>query len=361
MAWLAPAPADAAGTGLAPQSTMSDEFPSDIQGEDPRQLERRVVRLQGLLRIYRWCLGATLLLVGLLTILLFYAKVPPLGRAIVIDGKPLAMVRNEQAAVAVRQRLLAPAGGADGRATFRESWEDATRPTNGERILSINEAIRLLRGKVTVVKEAFAIEASGNQLVVVPTREMAQAVLDRLKAKYASPSDAVVRMTKLSPAPTIRPCTELPPKIVSDESEAVNRLTNARSRRTYAIRAGDYPERIASSHGMSLDEFWDLNPGLKGQTLHPGQQVQVFGRQGGLTVVTIKETVTTVTTPPPFAKEKTVALPRGQKKVLDPGRPGRKRVRWEITMNNEREVSRRPLGEEIVVEPRPQRVLIGTK
>jgi LysM repeat protein len=340
---------------------MSEEHPSDVRSEDFHLLERRALRLHGLLRIYRWCLATSLLLVALLMVLLFYAKAPPLGRAVLIDGKPAAMVRNEKAATAVRERLLAVGGGAEGRATFRESWEDATRPVDGGRILSVNEAVRLLKGKVTVLREAFAIEEGGNQLVVVPSREMAQAVLDRLKAKYASPSDAVVRLTKLSPAPVIRPCTALPSKIISDEAQAVVQLTNARCEQAHAVKVGDYPERIASSHGMSVAELWSLNPGLKGQTLQPGQRVQVFGKHSGLTVVTIKETWTTVSVPPAVRKEPSAQLARGQKRVAEPGQPGRKRVRWEVTMNNEREMSRRPLGEEIIVPPQPQRILIGTK
>jgi len=340
---------------------MSEERPADVRSEDFRLLERRALRLHALLLIYRWCLVAALSLVAVLVLLLFYAKAPPLGRLIVIDGRPTALVRNEKAATAVRERLLAGGGGVNGRATFRESWEDATHPVDGGSILSVNEAVRLLQGKVTVLREAFAIEEGGNQLVVVPSREMAQAVLDRLKAKYASPSDAVVRLTKLSPPPVIRPCTALPSEIIADEAEAVNQLTNSRCEQTHVVKAGDYPERIASSRDMSLAELWRLNPGLKGQTLRPGQQVRVYGKHGGLTVVTIKETVTTVSIPPGVRKEPTATLARGQKRIVDPGQPGRKRVRWEVTMRNEREVSRRPLGEEIIAPPKPQLIQIGTQ
>ncbi len=340
---------------------MAQEHPSDVRSEDLRLLERRNLRLLGLLRLYRWCLVASLLLIAVLMVLLFYAKAPPLGRAILIDGKPVALVRNERAAAAVRQRLLGSAGGPGGRATFRETWGDETRRTDGERILSVSEAVRLLKGKVTVLREAFAIEESGHQLVILPSREMALTVLDRLKAKYASPSDAVVRKTRLQPEPAIRPCTVLPAEIVTDEAQAADLLTNARRQETYTVLAGDFPERIASAHGMAVRELWDLNPGLRGRSLHPGQQVRVLGRHSGLTVVTIKETVTTVAIPAGVRRQTTSELPRGQKRVAQPGRAGSKRVRWEVTMNDAREVSRRPLGEEVIAAPQPQLVLIGTK
>lgn len=340
---------------------MSDHSQEDHKPEEQRLLERRALRLQGLLRIYRWCLATALVVIGILTGLLLFAKAPAFGRAILIDGKSILMVRNASAATAVRERLLQPAGGADAGATFREKWEDVTRPTDGEPVCTVNEAVRLLRDKVTVLKEAFAIEESGRQLVVVPTREMAQSVLDQLKARYGSPTDAVVRMTKLRPEPMVRPCVVLPANIVTDQQQAVNCLSGARRPRSYRLKAGDYPERIAAANDMTLDEFRALNPGLSRAGLHPGQQVQVMGQHGGLTVVTVKETVSTEAIPPPVRRQPTVTLPRGQKKIAEPGKAGRRRVRWEITMNNDREVLRRSLSEEIIAEPQPQLVLVGTK
>jgi LysM repeat protein len=326
-----------------------------------RLLGRRVTRLEGLLRLYRLGLAAAAGVVVLLAALLLFAKAPVFGRAILIDGKSLVLVRNEKAAVAVRNRLLASVGGADGGATFKQKWEDVTRPTDGEPVLSVNDAVRALRGKVTVLKEAVAIEASGLRLVVVPNRELAQSVLDQLKARYASPSDAVVRSTELQPLPLIRPCAVLPEKIITDPQQAVQALLRARREGTHEVRAGDYPERIATAHDMSLEQFWQLNAGLRGQTLHPGQQVRVLTTRGGLTVVTVRETEVIVTIPAPVTKQATATLPKGQKQVADPGRPGSKRVRWRVTMRNDREVSRRLLKEEIMTEPKPQIVLVGTK
>lgn len=337
---------------------MSEDQHADPKDQQIRLLERRVLQLQAQLRMCHWGAGAAALLVVLIGGVLLFGRTPPVARAIVIDGKPVVLVRSEKEAAVVRQRLLATAG--EGRATFRETWQDATRPTNGQRILSVSEAVRVLKDKVTVLKEAFAIEAGGNLLVVVPTQEMAQTVLDRAKAKYASPTDAVVRMTQLRPQPTVRPCTELPSRIVTEEDKAVAELAHSRRRMNYFIKAGDYPEQIAGKFGMTLDEFWEANPGLQGTTLHPGQRVQVLCKQPGLAVVTVKETVITETIPAGVQKQNSPTLPRGQTQITSPGKPGQRRVRWEITTTNDREVARRPLGEEIVSEPQPQLILVGT-
>jgi LysM repeat protein len=43
---------------------------------------------------------------------------------------------------------------------------------------------------------------------------------------------------------------------------------------TYTVKSGDSLERIARAHGMSLSEIKELN-GLKGATIHPGQELTV--------------------------------------------------------------------------------------
>ncbi|MEN6640832.1 MAG: G5 domain-containing protein [Armatimonadia bacterium] len=329
---------------------------------DPQLLERKLYRAQGLVRLYRWCLITALLVIGMLTMLLFFAKAPQLGRAILINDQVAAMVRSEKAAMAVRERLLAQANdGGPGQATFREKWEDVTRPVENGRLLSVGEAVEVLKPKVTVVKEACSIENAGVQLVIVPTKETALNVLDRLKLRYRAPTDAVVTATRLRPEPTIRPCTAVPSQILTDEAEAAARLNSARTQpEIHQVREGEYPDKIAAQHGLTLSEFRQLNPELEGKDLRVGQKVNVLFRTPGLVVVTVKQCVTTEQVPPPVKRSASKTLPKGAKKTVSPGKPGRKRVRWEITMYNDREARRRSLSEETVAEAEPQEILIGS-
>jgi hypothetical protein len=309
-----------------------------------------------MLTIYRLALGVAVAVIVVLAALLLFTKAPRFGRAIIIDGKTVVMVRNAKAASAVRERLLHEAGGA----MIKEKWEDAARPAEGGEAVSIADAVKLLKPRLTVVREAFAIQTGAAPLVIVPSKEVAQRVLDKLKSRFASPSDAVVRCTSLRPTPSIRPCTALPKEIVSDEAQAVARLGSARGLpEAYVVQPGDYPDRIAARSGMSLEAFWRLNSALRGRDLKVGERVQVQSRCG-LTVVTVKETVSSKPIPPPIERENSASVPLGQKKIVAAGKGGLKRVRWEITMHDEREVSRRSLSEEVTLEPEPQKVLIGT-
>jgi LysM repeat protein len=330
--------------------------------EDTRHLENRLQRLEHLVRLYRLGLGlACIIVLALLGVLLF-GKTPRYGRAIIINDHVVGMVRDEKAAAMVRERLLREGRGSfTGVATFREKWEDAARPVAGARMLSVKEAVRRLTPKVTVVVEACAIEAHGQQLIVAPSEEIAKGILNKLKARYASQSDAVVKSTRLQPEPVLRPVTVPPAELVSDILQGATQLSQVRATpKQYKVKQGDYPERIAAKHGMKVGELYKLNPGLRGATLQVGQELKVLGPGAGLVVVTVKEAATTVTVPPPVERTPSAKYAKGSQKTVDPGQPGKKRVRLEITMHNEREVSRRVLSEEVITAPKAKRVLVGT-
>jgi LysM repeat protein len=329
---------------------------------DAGQLERRVQRLEHLLRVYRLGLGLAVTAVLLLAALAFMGRSPRSGRAILVNDRIVAMVKNEKTAAAVRQRLLREGRGQyGGAATFHEKWEDETRPVEGARVLSLGEAVRVLESKVTVVVEAWAVEANGTQLLVTPSKDVAESVLSKLKSRYASQSDAVVRSTRLQPEPALRPVTVPPSEIVTDIMEGVRRLSEVRAKpEQHQVQAGEYPERIAAQHHMKLADLYRLNPGMRGSDLRVGQTLQVLGPGAGLVVVTVKETASTEAIAPPVQRVATRTLPKGVQKVGFAGLPGRRRVRYEVVMHNEQEVSRRVVSEENVSLPRPKQVLVGT-
>lgn len=330
--------------------------------EQQRQLERKVQRLQDLLRIYRASLGLAVLLVIVLTTLLICGKAPRYGRAILINGKVVAMVRNEKAATAVREHLLAEGkGGAVGQATFLQSWEDEPSPVDGARLLSVPEAEKLLRPRLTVVVGAFAIEANGLQLVVVPTREAAELVLNKLMFRYIAKDESVTRLPRLKPEPVIRPTTAPPSEVVTDVSEAVARLADARTQpETYVVKPGDCLEKIAAHFNMPVPALRRLNPQAKDKAMHPGQRLKVLGNNCGLTVVTVKQVTDTQEISPPVVRQLSPSLPKGETKVAFPGKPGRKSIQWQITLHNNKEIARKDLHEEVVLQPEPKRMLVGT-
>ncbi len=140
--------------------------------------DRRYLRMQAALRTYRLALLLAVILIVILTTVLLAGR-RHFARAIKIDGKVAILVANKKAADQVSSRLLKE-GKQDlpGEASFVQQWEDASWPIEDSEVLSVREAIELLRPMLSVVVSAAAIEVDGQEAVVIATEELARRVLD---------------------------------------------------------------------------------------------------------------------------------------------------------------------------------------
>jgi LysM repeat protein len=79
-------------------------------------------------------------------------------------------------------------------------------------------------------------------------------------------------------APTIeeRPVEIIPPTRRPEIKPEASEQTELK---TYKVRAGDYPHKIAKKHGVSLQAFYGVNPGVNWRRLRVGRMVNI--PQGG--------------------------------------------------------------------------------
>jgi LysM repeat protein len=334
---------------------------SDYKSAEAKEAEsdRGAVALHALQAEVRFLRAVLLLCIVVLLVLLAAMRVGGCGRpvrALMVDGKLACYVPNEAAAERVRKGLLEEAlGGLKNPAAIRERWE-VVRP----RVLSADEAMKLLRDKVHVQIEAFGIEVDGKVLLAVPTEADARQVLEMVKARFAPD-----RETLLAP-PRFRQTVRLVHAVVASEelyrdpAKAVERLLGTGGQTYHTVRAGDNPSKIAARYGMKLTDLWSLNPGLRGRDLKAGEKVLVSTSRPVLSVVTVREVTDRRPIPPPEEVERTAALPEGERKVVDEGEPGEKLVTLKATYENERRVKAQVLSERVIKQPRPRKVLLGT-
>ncbi len=64
---------------------------------------------------------------------------------------------------------------------------------------------------------------------------------------------------------------------------------------------------------------------------------------------------------PPVETQNSDALAKGERKVVYEGKPGSKRVRYEVRMHNEQVTDRKAISQEVIAQPEARRVLVGTK
>ncbi len=324
--------------------------------------DRRYLRMQAALRTYRTALLLAIIVIIVLSVTLLAGR-RRFARAIKIDGKIATLVASKKAADQVRSRLLRE-GKQDlpGQASFAEQWEDASWPIEGREVLSVPEAIELLRPRLSVLVSAAAIEVDGREAVVMATEELAKRVLDEVKRKYVGEDNAAlleppkfredVRIAEVS-----RPAVE----ILTELGIAVEQLTTSgTTAKTYVVKAGDWPAKIAHNHGMSLSKLKELNPGVASRILYPGDKLKVSAATAPLTVVTVKEEIRIEQLPPETREIHTPTLPQGKREVAREGKPGKKKIWDKVVYENGKAIRREPIRGIILEEPQAERVLVGT-
>lgn len=323
---------------------------------------RSAAQFEGQLRFYKTSSLILLAAVILLSALLIAGGRQKFGRAIKIDGDLVCLVRDQAAAQRVHEQLLKEGKGElPGSASLQEQWEDEPWPVDDNEVLSVGEAVeRLTSHGVTVLISAWTIEVNGVQTVNLPSETFAQDVLLKVKHQYVPENEKLIESTFLEDVAIVQ--TQAPAESVLTEiAAAVEALGRTKTEaKTYSVQAGEYPEKIAADHDMTIEEFYRLNPQTKGTTIHPGDKVKIAPAMAGITVKTVTEVSETVDVAPEVEKVYSVRVPRGETRVASEGVPGKKLVVKHKTYHNDKVVEQETKSTEIVEAPSPRQVLVGT-
>ena len=323
-----------------------------------------LVRLERAVSFYRNLSLALAVITIVLLAVLIIGRGQRFGRAIRIDDepKPICLVNDERAAELVHDRLLSEArGDLPGDANIEEHWEDVSWPVEDNQVLSVAQALEALRPRVHVVVEAAIIEVDGVRGVVMPSQQAAEDVLDAVKAQYVKEGDTIVGQQVFLEDVKISPGQARVGDVTREIGEAVKKLSQAkREAQSYTVKTGDFPEKIASDHHMQIADLWDLNPGLRGRTIHPGEKLKVSAPHAGITVKTVKEVTREVTLDVEVEQIKSASVPRGETRVVPGGAPPRKLLREQHTYHNDKLVEKKVTSGQIIDPGTPRRILVGT-
>lgn len=324
---------------------------------------RGASRLEAHLRFYKTTTLILLALVILLATIMMVGGRTKFARGIKIDGELVCLVKDQQAAQRVHQMLIESGkGDLPGDAALQQQWEDEPWPVEDNEVLSVEEAFNLLTERgITVLVDACTIEVNGTPTVALPGEEFARDVLDAVKAKHVVEGEKPVESQTFLEDVRIAPTQAKAGDVFTEIGLAVERLSQTRAEaKTYTVKAGDYPQKIAAAHGMSTADFYELNPDVRGSTIHPGDEVKVAPAMAGLTVKTVTEVSETVEIAPEVDRVHSASVPRGETRVATEGTPGKKLVVKHRTYHNDRLVEEETKESQIVEQPSRKRILVGT-
>lgn len=208
------------------------------------------------------------------------------------------------------------------------------------------------------------IYVDGQPVIALPSPGDAEAVLNELKARATSgiaepetePGFAQEIVIREEPAPQELWCTRV--------EEAVTRLTGSAPTpgEEYTVKPGDVGGTIARAHGLTLAQLEALNPGVVWTRLQVGQKLRVGGAPvPRITVVASGIEREQIPVPYPTIRKRDPDLPRGEKRLVQEGKPGVDECVFVVDY-----VDGKPIGErrlerrERVEEPQARIVHVGT-
>lgn len=246
------------------------------------------------------------------------------------------------------------------------------------------ETIQKLDSTIQIQAEASAIIIDGKPVVFLENQETAEDVIKRLKLAYVTQAQLdEIEARKAAPETELQPLKEnetrildvravenvsfdtekVSPDEIMSAKEAVTFLQKGTlEEKKYVVNEGDVLGTIANNHGLPLDQFLALNPGLTEDTVVKiGQEVNVTALKPFVNIIVEKEENRKEAIA--FANE-TVnddSMPKGETTVKQEGKNGERSVTYRISTENGATISSTVTSEVVLTEPVTHIVVKGTK
>ncbi|TCS80787.1 M23 family metallopeptidase [Tepidibacillus fermentans] len=238
-----------------------------------------------------------------------------------------------------------------------------------------NQTIHALNKIFHIEAVGTAIVINGKQVGVVKDKATADRILDLIKQGYLPKTDKnKIKAASLNEGPTIKvddvtikekvSLQELkvsPDEIMSEEDLLKLIKQGTLEQKKYKVQEGDTISDIANKHGLTTKQLYQLNPGLSGELIHIGDELNVTAMKSLVTVL-VKETVVQEE-PIPYAIEyqNDSSMYKGQTRTVQTGKNGSKLVTYDVYLENGVPVQKEVRNEQVKTQPVKQIIKRGTK
>lgn len=244
-----------------------------------------------------------------------------------------------------------------------------------------NEAtIAALSDVASIKVEAVKIVVNGQVIGYAPDLKTADAVMNKIKAKYAgAPLDAGKKQAVVAASVPVSKANEtrqvrfkedvklesdtVPAAQVLPEEKLEELLSKGTFKQvTHSVQEGDTISGIAAKYGIRQSDIYANNPGVTENTLlQIDQKLNVTAIRPLVTVQVSEKVDREEAVPFTVQTRNNDKLPKGESKVVQEGKEGKKLVQYEIIKENGQVVERKVLSQEVLAQPVVKIVERGTK
>jgi len=305
-----------------------------------------------------------LLIVGVCLLSWFYKRHIRYAYAIYVSNSAVAYLKNKKEAKLILARILKEETKGWGReAKFKEKVEIKRVKLDKEDRLETKEiARRRLSNLLTVMVKANQLCLDDKPVVALRREVSARSVLEELKTKFAAfQQPGILKRIDFKGKVEVKEGYVKADEI-KDKKTALQVLTRKmKGGKTHQVEKGEVAGRIARKYHLSLVDLQRANPGVNLDKLFIGQTLKISESKPALIVVAQKKASSLEETPFSTVQVLDNNLFKDQTRTIRVGEKGEKRVVYLVTYENNQEVSREKVSEEIIKRPVEQRVGRGTK
>ena len=221
-----------------------------------------------------------------------------------------------------------------------------------------------IREAVDIKIDAYAIVIDGEQLFHVSSQSDAERVLDAVKdphIKNIEDNNGQVEEVQFKEDVEILP-NNIDYKDLISVNDAVLIITQGTEGIVeYMVEEGDSLWSIARGHDMRVSDIENSNPELNGETIKPGDIINITGEASLLSVITKEKTNYLEEIPFETEGKEDSSMYKGTTKVIQQGEKGEKSITAYITKEDGVEISREVIEEKVVKESVNKIEAKGTK
>ena len=167
------------------------------------------------------------------------------------------------------------------------SFKDARSPRKS--LYTDESVISAIASALTYKVEAAVILVGGEPLAALKSMAEADEISERILDSYAAEGSNIISKEFVEDVKITLEFIE--PAELTDYDRAYRALTaSTGAQQVYIVREGDSLWQISLNTGMTLDELYELNPGLK-PDIFAGQRIQIVAKNPILSVRTVEEVI----------------------------------------------------------------------
>lgn len=235
-------------------------------------------------------------------------------------------------------------------------WE--YRPWSRDKSEEIKEAL----SRLTYYTVGCQIVVEGEPHALVGNQEEYEKVLEEVKEYFIDVSEDRELMSANFQEDVSPEIIKAKPDKIESVEEVVDTLLGGKDKReVHQVSRGDNLSRIASEYDLTVSEVDEANPDLSDpHNIREGEEINLEYTDPLLTVETVEKVTVEESIPYRVETISDSGLWRGETRVKEPGEKGLKEVTYRVTRENEQEVDREQVEEQVLKDPRRQLEARGT-